>query len=167
MAVRLQKVLASVIMDTQVGYIKGRLGGFNIRIVQDIINYMQAKNKEGTMMLVDFTKPFDVIDLSFITKCLGKLNFGDEFQNWVAVLYKEVQSSVIVNGQITEQFGIQRGIRQGCPLSALLFVIAAEFFANKIRSNENIKGMCFDEINGKFELKVLQYADDTTFFVRD
>lgn len=167
LAVRTQKVLASVIMDTQVGYIKGRLGGFNVRIVQDIINYMKAKIMEGALMFVDFTKAFDVIDLAFINKCLEKLNFGDEFRNWVAVLYKQIQSSVIVNGQITEQFDIQRGIRQGCPLSALLFVIAAEFLANRIRSNENIKGICFDETNGQFELKVLQYADDTTFFVRD
>ena len=167
LARRTQTVLASIIMETQVGYIKGRVGGFNVRIVQYIINYMKDKVMEGAMMIVDFTKAFDVIDIVFIMHCLEKLNFGEEFRNWVAVLYKQIESSVIVNGQITEQFDIQRGIRQGCPLSALLFVIAAEFFANKIRNNNNIKGVCFDETEGQFELKILQYADDTTFFVKD
>ena len=167
LAMRTQTVLASIIKETQVGYIKGRLGGFNVRIVQDVINYMKDKIMEGAMMIVDFTKAFDVIDVTFIMNCLKKLNFGEEFQNWVAVLYKYIEISVIVNGQITEQFDIKRGIRQGCPLSALLFVIAAEFFANRIRSNVNIKGVRFDETNGQFELKVLQYADDTAFFVRD
>ena len=57
-------------METQVGYIKGRLGGFNVRIVQDMIEYMNEKNLEGAMMLVDFTKAFDCIDISFIMKCL-------------------------------------------------------------------------------------------------
>ena len=60
LALRTQKVLSSVIMENQVGYIKGRLGGFNVRIVQDMIEYMNEKGIEGAMMLVDFTKAFDI-----------------------------------------------------------------------------------------------------------
>ena len=138
-----------------------------MRIVYDMIDYMNEKILEGAIMMADFTKAFDTIDISFIMTCLQSLNFGEEFRNWVAVLYKQAMSSVIVNGRITEEFEIQRGIRQGCPLSALLFVIAAEFLANKIRKNNDIKGVCFNDANCHLELKVLQYADDTTFFVGD
>ena len=132
-----------------------------------MIDYMTEKLLEGAIMMVDFTKAFDVIDILFIKTCLEKLNFGEDFKHWVSVLYKQTVSSVIVNGSITEQFETQRGIRQGCPLSALLFVIAAEFLANKIRKNNHIKGVCFSNNNSRFELKLLQYADDTTFFVAD
>ena len=167
LALRMQKIMPTIINETQVGYIKGRLGGFNVRIVQDMIDFMKEKSLEGAMVMVDFTKAFDVIDISFIMTCLEKLNFGAEFRRWVDVLYNQAVSSVIVNGRITEQFETQRGIRQGCPLSALLFVIAVEFLANKIRKNDQIHGICFEDKSSRLELKLLQYADDTTFFVGD
>ena len=87
LAMRLQKVLPSIIKETHVGYIKGRLGGFNVRFFKIMIDYMKVKKIEGAVMMVDFTKAFDVIDIYFIMKCLDNLNFEEEFRNWVAVLY--------------------------------------------------------------------------------
>ena len=58
---------------------------------------------------------------------------------------------------------MQRGVRQGCPLSGILFVLCAEILAQAIRNNNNIKGI---QIYDK-EYKISQYADDTTAFVSD
>ena len=54
-------------------------------------------------------------------------------------------------------WGIQRGVRQGCPLSPYLFILSAEVLATAIRKNTNIKGI---SVNG-VEIKLSQYADDT------
>ena len=86
LALRMQKIMPTIINETQVGYIKDRLGGFNVRIVQDMIDFMKEKSLEGAIMMVDFTKAFDVIDISFIMTCLEKLNFGAEFRRLVEVL---------------------------------------------------------------------------------
>ena len=94
-------------------------------------------------MMVDFTKAFDVIDMLFVSNCLEKLNFGPSFRKWVEVLYTSISSSVIVNGWISETFPVKRGIRQGCPLSALLFILAAEFMANRVRKNNIIQKFDF------------------------
>ena len=67
------------------------------------------------------------------------------------------------NGHTSEAFEISRGVRQGCPLSALLFILVAELMAANIRNNTNIKGIKIK----KCCLKITQMADDTTIFVKD
>ena len=60
-------------------------------------------------------------------------------------------------------FPLERGVRQGCPLSGLLFVIGIELLARAIKNDDNIKGINV----GEKVIKVSLYADDTTVFVRD
>ena len=136
LARRVQKVIRQIINPNQTGYVKGRLAAYNVRLTKDIIEYMLKQNLSGAIMMVDFTKAFDVIDMSFVYNCLDKLNFGPSFQKWVKILYTNITSSVFINGWISEMFQIKRGIRQGCPLSALLFILAAEFMANRVREND-------------------------------
>ena len=97
---------------------------------------------------------------------LKHFGFGNSFQKWVSAFYKQINSCIRTNNWLSEKFTIQRGIRQGCPLSALLFLIAAEILACKIKQNVSIKGI---ELPGniKRQVKIAQLADDTTLFLRD
>ncbi len=79
------------------------------------------------------------------------------------MLYKNISSSIINNGEISEWFNSQRGVRQGCPISPYLFIMAVELLAISIRENSKIKGI---EIDGCI-LKITQLTDDTTCFVAD
>ena len=67
------------------------------------------------------------------------------------------------NGWASCFFQLQRGVRQGCPLSPYLFILSAEILAKAARSNKNIKGI---SVNNS-EIKISQYADDTTFILND
>lgn len=68
-----------------------------------------------------------------------------------------------INSQITETFRITRGIRQGCPLSPLLFALAMELLAVRIRNSSIIRGL---PING-MEERISLYADDTLVYLGD
>ena len=166
LANRLHKVLPKLIHDNQVGYIKNRMSGFNIRLTQDVFDYMKKCNLEGALMLVDFRKAFDTVEFDFIEHCLRKFDFDEDFRCWVKLMYEKVESSVLINGWRTKRFQISRGIRQGCPLSAMLFILAVEILAERIRKNDKIKGVLFGN-NDRKELKILQYADDTSVFLRE
>ena len=70
------------------------------------------------------------------------------------------------NGHASEPFFLERGVRQGCPLSGILFIIAIELLAQQIRRSEMIKGIEIAN-KGSQEVKLSQYADDTTVLLRD
>ena len=67
------------------------------------------------------------------------------------------------NGYISNYFTLTRGTRQGCPISALLFILVADTLAINIRTNLNIKGLTINNC----EFKIAQLADDTTLFLAD
>ena len=91
------------------------------------------------------------------------MGFGPSFRSWVSLLYSSVNSAVIVNGHLTEFFPVTRGVRQGCPLSPLLYVLVAETMACKVREDDHIDGFPLPCSNRR--IKVSQYADDTTVLV--
>ena len=83
--------------------------------------------------------------------------------SWIKIFYKDASSCVINNGHASTFFPLQRGVRQGCPLSGILFVLGIELFARALKNKSCVKGI---EVNNH-EIKIAQYADDTTVFVRD
>ena len=74
-----------------------------------------------------------------------------------------MSSCILNNGFTSDYFTIKRGVRQGCPLSALLFILVVEVLADTIRRNKHVKGIT---VNG-FESKITQLADDTTLILKD
>ena len=76
-------------------------------------------------------------------------------------LYSHTESCILNNGWASNFFEIQRGVRQGCPLSPYLFILSAEVLAISIRNNSDIKGI---SVNDE-EIKISQYADDTTLIL--
>ena len=162
-AMRLQKVLPKIISEHQNGYIKNRFVGYNIRTICDIILYTSSTNTPCLITFLDFEKAFDQLEWRFIQKALKAYDFGEYFRKWVAVMYENVTSCVTNNGYSSQFFKVTRGIRQGCPLSALLFIMAVEILSLQIQNNKGIKGI---QINNR-EIKISQLADDTTLFLGD
>lgn len=74
----------------------------------------------------EVAKAFDRVEWSYLFHTLERFGFGHKFISWVKLLYADPVSSVRTNNIISELFPVCRGIRQGCPLSPLLFAIAIE-----------------------------------------
>ena len=89
---------------------------------------------------------------------------GPSFISWVDLFYYWVQSAVNVNGYLSSFFGLSRGVRQGCPLSPLLYVLEVLYvLAVNIRCNPRISGLC---LPGAVPLSpISQYADDTSLIL--
>ena len=91
------------------------------------------------------------------------MNFGQTFVSWIRLLYTDITSCCSNNGHTSRYFQPTRGIRQGCPISALLFILVAEILAINLRNNDNIEGI---EIDGTTFL-ISQLADDTSLFLKN
>ena len=79
---------------------------------------------------------------------MKSFGIGDNFINWIKVLYSNASATVNVNGNLTKAIPLERGVRQGCPLSSPLYVMIIEVLALQLRSNPNIVG--FQIENEKF-----------------
>jgi hypothetical protein len=163
LATRLKKVLPEVINEDQVAYLKERFIGQNIRTIIDIMEFTKMTNIQGIAAFLDFEKAFDTVNWGVIDKTLEHFGLGENFRNWVKTVYNKSEACVTNNGFSSPFFKLERGVRQGCPLSAYLFIMVVELLANKIRNTKGIKGIKI----GNFEVKIIQMADDTTVFVED
>ena len=117
-------------------------------------------------MFVYFEKAFDSIEWAFLFRTLAKFNLGCDFQQWVKLLYTSPFASVKNNGYSSSEFCLSRGVRQGCQVSALIFIMCMEIMANHIWQNVNIRGLSLDE-HGVNNIKIIRYADDPTLFVKN
>ena len=159
----IKKILPTVINPDQVAYLKERFIGQNIRTIIDIMGYTKLTNKKGIVAFLDFEKAFDTIKWEVIYDALALFNIGPEFVGWVYTIYNDSEACVTNNGFSSPFFKLQRGVRQGYPLSPYLFIMVVELLANKIRKCEDIKRIKI----GTTEIKVVQMADDTTAFLED
>jgi hypothetical protein len=163
LATRLQKVMDEIIDYDQSGCIKGRSTFSNLRSTIDIINYTEKLNLPGILAFIDFEKAFDTVKWPFIYKVFHKMNFGPYFIKCVKILYNDIMTSIANSGHLSEFFNPTRGIRQGCPISANIFVTIVEILASAIRQNPKIIGI---QIGDKM-YKIAQYADDTVIYLTD
>ena len=137
--------------------------------MKDMLSNSQKKRAKQTnnylQFSVDFIKAFDTLEWDSMLNTLKHFGFNDSFIRWAQTLYSNIQTCVSNNGWVSEFFNNSRGIRQGCPLSALLFILSVESMALRLQSNKNIKGITIKIDEKNHSIKISQLADDTTLFM--
>ena len=136
----------------------GRYIGQSIHLISDILEYVDENELSGILFSADFEKSFDMIEHPFIFTTLRSFGFGPEFTQWVRTFLKGVESCVLNNRHST-CFPLERGTRQGDPLSTYLL----ETLFIQIRDNDNTRGIRV----GGHEIKLSAYADDADFLTPD
>ena len=160
LANRLKELLPHIIHYTQT-CVKGRKIDTTIHTVRDLIQLAEQKNLNAAFIFLDQEKAFDRVNHSFLFKVMEKFNIGDNFINWVRLIYQNAKTRILINGHLTGKIDLKRGVRQGDPLSALLYVMVIEILAIQLRTNPNIIGFTIK----KEKLVSFHYADDTTIAI--
>ncbi len=140
---------------------KGRSIHNYIRLVLDLLDYRHLIEDDGFILFLDFYKAFYSIQHPFIFHCFRLLGFGDKFRNIIESLYENTNSSFSLPGGTSPWFTIKHGVKQGCPISPFLFIIATEMLSIFIK-NSNITLL---DVLGK-PVIISQLADDTTIFMK-
>ena len=105
---------------------------------------------------IDAGKTFDNIQHPFMFKILQKMNIEGTYLNIVKAVYDKPTANIILNGEKLKAFPLRSGIRQGCPLSPLLFNIVLEVLVTAIKEGKQIKRIQI----GKEEVMLSLFADD-------
>lgn len=125
-AKRLKTGLSEIINETQTGFMPKRLISCNIRLILDLIDYAHHINSDAIILFLDFYKAFDTIEHKFLFLTLELFGFGEHFIKFVKMIYKDINSSVLLQFDTSNRFPISRGVRQGCGISPFLFVLVVE-----------------------------------------
>ena len=131
-AKRLERILPSIIHFNQCAYVKGRPIFDVVRTVEDILEYTERFKINGKLIAIDFKKAFDSVSREFLYCTLSAAHFDSSFIQWIHTFYNNISSCVSNNGFATTHFDIQRGVRQGDPLSLDLFIIMFKTLASTI-----------------------------------
>ena len=114
-------------------------------------------------MTVDIEKAFDSINHCFLIKVLEKYCFLKDFIKWIKILLQNQVSCIINRGTGTNYFKLEKGTRQGDPISAYLFVLVLEIVFLFTKESKKINDLnIFDKT-----FLYTAYADNTTFFLKD
>ena len=165
MSLRLNTVIDKLIGLQQVGFMKGRNISLIHRQIDDILNIQRKNNAAGILLAIDFRQAFDTISIECILNSLRIFGFGEKYITWIKILNTDRQSCVKNGGYVSETFSMTNGVRQGCPISPQLFILAVEILAQKIIQDPEIKGL--NPHRNQHPKKIEQYADDTSLYLRD
>ena len=161
---RLRKVLPLILSEDQTCGVPDRCIFENLFLMRDTIDYVRAKNLSAAIVSLDQEKAFDRVNHGFLQQVLKRFNFGPDFRRWVVTIYNNISSQVLNNGWLSRSFPLERGVRQGCPLSPLLYCLVVETLGQAIRRDPTIEGIRIPGSLNK-QSKVSQYADDTTLIL--
>uniref|UniRef100_A0A670KI73 Reverse transcriptase domain-containing protein n=1 Tax=Podarcis muralis TaxID=64176 RepID=A0A670KI73_PODMU len=163
LAKRLKKVLMEEIHKDQAGFLPGRHLSDNLRNIINSLEKLEVNiNTKAVLIFVDAEKAFDNISWSFMKNLQG-MGVGEGFGNGIGAIYSEKKAKLIVNNEVTEEFKIEKGTRQGCPISPLLFISVLEVLLNMIRRDQLVKGV---QVGAK-QYKLRAFADDLVLTLQE
>ena len=100
LALRLKKVIHTLVDSHQTRYVRGRNIGGSVRLAEGLIEHAEKEDLTGIMFSSDFEKAFDSIDHCFMFVCLKMFGLAIQFVQWVKTLFKRAQSCVMNNGSL-------------------------------------------------------------------
>lgn len=163
---RLTEVAAKVIGQSQTAFIPGRHILDGVVILHEVLHTLKKGHHSGIIFKLDFEKAYDRVQWSFLFEVLQRKGFNEKWVQWIKMATVEGRVAININGEVKDFFKTYRGVRQGDPLSPLLFNLVADALSemlNRAKEAGHLEGLVPQLVPGG--LTHLQYADDTILFL--
>jgi hypothetical protein len=162
---RITPMAGRLISENQTSFIKGRNILEGVVVLHEVIHEFRRTGHRGVWFKIDFEKAYDKVRWNFVKEVMERKGFPDR---WINQTMCTIQGGVCINinGERTQNFNTYQGLRQGDPLSPLLFNLVAEVLATLLRkasSQGKIKGVLSHLIPEG--ISHIQYAADTNLMV--
>ncbi|MCH91218.1 LINE-1 reverse transcriptase like, partial [Trifolium medium] len=133
LANRLKRILGKLISKCQSAFLPQRQILDGVVVLNELIDLAKRRKDECLLFKVDFERAYDTVSWYFLKRMMIKMGFLEGWLKWMRACIFDSLMSILINGSPTEDFKVERGLRQGDPLSPLLFLIVAEGLAGMMR----------------------------------
>ncbi|KAK1300868.1 hypothetical protein QJS10_CPB13g01356 [Acorus calamus] len=162
MAAHLKEVCGELVADAQSAFLPGRLLQEGFISAQELVSSLHKDKRKGLLFKLDFAKAYDSVDRDFLLNLMAQHGFQERWLRMTRQCIDTARASLMINGEAAGYFPINRGLRQGDPLSPILFVLIANVLQRLCRKAEEagwVSGLANSPAGRK--VTILQYADDT------
>ncbi len=164
LSIRLASVAEDIIHPSQAGFVPGRRLRNHTQLARMMIDWAEITESNGAIVALDQEKAYDKVAHDYLWRVLETFGVPEDFITTVRSLYTNANTSVMINGVPSKPYCVYRGVRQGDPMSCLLFDLAIEPLSAMIRKSE-LRGF---NIPGTVEaVKATLFADDTTVYLTE
>lgn len=163
---RLTKMAHSVVQSSQTAFMPGRNILEGVVLLHETLHELHSKKLDGVLVKVDFEKAYDKVKWCFLQQTLRMKGFCEIWRKHIDHFIRKGSVGIKVNDDVGHFFQTLKGLRQGDPMSPILFNIVADMLALMIRrANEKglVRGLVPHLVDGG--VSILQYADDTILFM--
>lgn len=161
---RLAQVLDSLVRPNQTAFIRSRCIHDNFQLVRLSCKAIHAKRVPCVLLKIDIAQAFDSVAWNFLLEVLEHLGFGRRWRDWVSCILSSASTKILLNGRPGRRICHARGLRQGDPLSPMLFVLIMEVL-NHLVCWLDAQGF-LAPIEVTLPFRVGLYADDVVMFVK-
>lgn len=164
LANRLSRVINSLVDDSQSAFIKGRCIADNIIASQEVIFNLQKMKLLDHVFKVDFAKAFNSLDWNFLLDILFARGFGSRWISQISTILNSAKARILVNGKPHGYIRCKQGLKQGDPLSPMLFALAPNTLSAMVLLVLHSKVLVGVPVEPSDNICHLQYADDLIIF---
>jgi hypothetical protein len=168
LTIRLTPIAGRLICAEQTTFIKGRNIMNGVMVLHEVMHETKKRKETGSILKLDFEKAYDKVSWKFLLECLKLRGFNEKWCEWVNHMLTGGTVYVKINDHLGPYFMSHKGVRQGDPLSPILFNFVADCLTKLVKQAQ---------VNGLFTglaanlipkgIAILQYADDTIICLKN
>jgi hypothetical protein len=162
---RLRPQMESRVSANQSAFIKERNLHDNFLLVRQLARKINQRKEPGVQLKLDLARAFNSLSWAFLFEVLEKLGFPASVRQWIAIALRTASTKITVNGVPGRKISHARGLRQGDPLSPLLFVLTMEVTTALLKKVVDL-GVLSPIGNCTAAQRISIYADDVVIFVK-
>ncbi|XP_026383956.1 uncharacterized protein LOC113279476 [Papaver somniferum] len=163
---RMDSVLGNLVLEEQVAFMKGRNIHENISFASEMVNELKIRRKDGNLGLkLDISQAFDTVSWSFVLEVFRRYGFSENWCTWIHHILQSARISILMNGSPEGFFKINRGLRQGDPLS-LIFMLIEDVLSRNISKLFQNREMTYMVTRNGISPTHLFFVDDIMIFCK-